>query len=318
MNQPLVSVVCLCFNHEQFVSEAIQSVLKQTYGNIELIIVDDCSSDNSVAVIEQVIKGHQAITFLPLKENMGICAAFNRGLALTRGDFITDFAADDVMLPQRMDRMVNHFSKLDQTYGVVFTNAAYTDTTGKTLRYHTEHLIKRKLISRVPEGWVFRDVLRRYFICAPAMLVRREVFNELKGYDENLAYEDFDFWVRSSREFKYAYLDEVLTKVRRTNHSMSSGWYERGDSQLHSTFLVCQKAVDLCKDDEDKNALLERVLHEFRQAIFSGNAAEAKLFGTLERQLKYRSWQTYLFIFLAAMPLPWPWIRRKYHQLLYG
>lgn len=318
MYQPLVSVVCLCFNHEQFVSEAIHSVLNQTYSNIELIVVDDGSSDASVSVIEDAIRDHSNISFVQLKENLGLCAAFNRGLALTKGDFITDFAADDVMLPQRMERLVNHFSNLDESYGVVFSDAVYIDTEGRNLRTHTEHLMKKNLISGVPVGWVFRDVLRRYFISAPSMLVRKKVFEKLNGYDENLAYEDFDFWVRSSREFKYAYLHEVLTKVRVVSGSMSSKLYEPGDEQLHSTFLVCKKALGLCRDQEDKKILLQRVRYEFRQAIFSENKREAKLFAELEAEMEAHGWQFYFFHFLSSIPLPWTWFRKTYQHLFYG
>ncbi|HTH56964.1 MAG TPA: glycosyltransferase [Cyclobacteriaceae bacterium] len=318
MNHPLISVVCLCFNHEQFVGEAIHSVLSQTYSNIELIVVDDGSSDSSVQVIEQVIASHPTITFLKLKENGGICAAFNSGFALSKGAFITDFAADDVMMPHRMERLLARFSNLDQTYGVTFSDAMYIDARGKELRYHTAHLMKKRLISKVPEGWIFRDVLERYFICAPSMLVRRDVLIQMNGYDENLAYEDFDFWVRSSREFKYAYVDEVLTKVRVVRGSMSSKLYEPRDAQLHSTFLICKKAIALCRDAEDKKALLRRVRYEFRHAVFSSNHREAKLFGQLEGEIGGHNWIYYLLSVLSKVPLPWFWLRKKYQQLVYS
>lgn len=316
--KPLVSVVCLCYNHDKFVREAIESVLNQTYPNVQIIVVDDCSNDESVSVIEHITVEHPNIIFLSLKENLGNCAAFNRGLALATGDFVIDFATDDVMLPQRLERQVDHFSRLDESYGVVFSDAVYINANGRNLRYHTEHLVKKKLISRVPEGWVFRDVLRRYFICAPTMLVRREVFLKLNGYDENLAYEDFDFWVRSSREFKYAYLDEVLTKVRVVGGSMSSRRYGPRDRQLHSTFLICKKALGLCRDDEDRRVLLQRVRYEFRHAVFSKNRQEAKFFDQLEAQLGGHDWQFYFLSFLCRVPLPWSWLRRKYQQLFYG
>jgi glycosyltransferase involved in cell wall biosynthesis len=318
MDQPLVSVVCLCFNHERFVSEAIHSVLNQTYTNVELIVVDDCSSDSSVSVIEQIIKDHPNIQFLKLNENLGICAAFNRGLALTKGDFITDFAADDVMLPHRMERLLNRFSTLDQSYGVVFSDVVYINAAGKQLRYHTEHLIEKNLISKIPEGWVFKDILRRYFISAPSMLVRSVVFKRLNGYDEDLAYEDFDFWVRSSREFKYAYMDEVLTKVRVVKGSMSSKLYDLGDEQLHSTFLVCKKALKLCHDEEEKKVLLRRVRYEFRQCVFSNNKQEAKLFAQLEAEIGQHHWHFYLFNLLSMIPFPWAWLRKKYQRLFYS
>jgi len=201
---------------------------------------------------------------------------------------------------------------------VVFSDAVYVDSLGKDLRYHTEHLIKKKLISRVPEGLIFKEILGRYFISAPSMLVRREVFDRLNGYDEDLAYEDFDFWVRSSREFKYAYLDEVLTKVRVVKGSMSSKLYGPGDAQVRSTFLVCKKALNLCRDAEDKKVLLQRVRYEFRQCVFSNNKMEAGLFGQLEAEIGRHNWQFYFFNFLSKIPFPWAWLRRKYQQLFYG
>jgi glycosyltransferase involved in cell wall biosynthesis len=316
--KPLVSVVCLCYNHEKYVREAIESVLNQTYKNIQLIVVDDCSNDGSSSVINQVKVQNPEILFLQLKENVGNCAAFNMGLTMVRGDFVIDFATDDVMTPDRIEKQVNQFSKLDDQFGVVFSNADYIDEEGRFLRNHTRHLLDKKLISRVPEGWIFRDLLSRYFISAPTMMIRKKVFEDLNGYDENLNYEDFDFWVRSSRNFKYAYLDEVLTKVRVNSQSMSSKQYSIGDRQLHSTFLVCQKAIKLCRDDEERKALLARIRYEFRQAIFSNKKAEAKLLGKLELEISDHSWQFYFFTALSWVPLPWSWIRKKYQQVYYG
>ncbi|GHN01412.1 hypothetical protein WSM22_29010 [Cytophagales bacterium WSM2-2] len=315
---PLVSVVCLCYNQQEFVVEALESVLQQTYSNIQLIIVDDCSTDESVSRIQTVLDKNPGIKFLWLTENLGNCAAFNKGFALVEGEFVIDFAADDVMHTQRIEKQVNQFRKLDTSYGIAFSNADYIDSSGTILRNHSGHLLQKGLLERIPEGLIFRDVLSRYFICGPTMIIRKIVLDRLNGYDENLAYEDFDFWVRSSREFKYAYLDEVLTKVRRSGNSMSSGWYRQGDRQLHSTFLVCQKAVTLCRDEGDRLVLLQRVRYEFRQAIFSGNKIEARLFGQLEKEIARHHWRFYFYSMVSFIPLPWSWIRKIYHQWKYG
>jgi glycosyltransferase involved in cell wall biosynthesis len=315
---PLVSVICLCYNHERFVLEAIESVLNQTYSNIQLIVVDDYSEDGSIKIIQQLVERNPQITFLQLIKNSGNCAAFNQGLTLAKGQYIIDFATDDVMISDRIENQVNYFSKFDHQYGVVFTNADYINSEGKKLRNHTKYLLAKGLIFKIPEGNIFRDVLSRYFICSPTMMIRKEVLDQMNGYDENLVYEDFDFWVRSSRNFKFAYLNEVTTKVRRTGNSMSSGWYEQGDKQLHSTYLVCRKAIALCNDKEDRQALLIRLRYEFKQAIFSGNKREAKLFGQLEKEIEAHHLQFYIFSFLSQLPLPWQWIRKKYHQLFYG
>src|SRR5579871_897899 len=225
---PLVSVIALCYNHERFVEEALTSVLLQTYGKIELIVVDDCSTDRSVAAIEAFIKSNPTVKFLGLKENVGNCKAFNAGFKLSSGAFVIDFATDDVMLPDRLEKQVHFFNRQSPKTGVVFSDATYIDENGNTLRNHFEYLFRKNLLPSVPTGNLFRNVLTNYFICSPTMMVRREVMEALNGYDEMLAYEDFDFWVRASRDFDFQFLDEKTTKVRRSSGSMSSGWYKRG------------------------------------------------------------------------------------------
>jgi glycosyltransferase involved in cell wall biosynthesis len=293
-------------------------VLQQTYKNIQFIVVDDCSTDGSVSIINQICSEHPSIALLQLTKNVGNCTAFNRGLLLAKGDFVIDFATDDIMLRDRIEKQVNQFQSLDEQFGVVFSNADYIDEQGVVLFNHTQRLLRKKLIFKIPEGWVFRDVLSRYFISAPTMMIRRSVFAELNGYDENLAYEDFDFWVRSSRKYKYAYLSEVLTHVRISPRSMSSRQYRPGDSQLHSTFLVCEKAIGLCRDDKDRKVLLARIRYEFRQAILSGNKLEAKLFAQLEGRIARLNWHYYFFLIVSWIPLPWPQIRMAYHRIKYG
>ncbi|MCU0357456.1 MAG: glycosyltransferase family 2 protein, partial [Cyclobacteriaceae bacterium] len=93
MKQPLVSVICLCYNHQLYVQEAIESVLNQTWSHIELIVVDDASTDTSREVIRALQKEHHLQKVLLLEKNMGNCAAFNRGLAIATGDFIIDLAS---------------------------------------------------------------------------------------------------------------------------------------------------------------------------------------------------------------------------------
>jgi glycosyltransferase involved in cell wall biosynthesis len=317
MDAPLVSVICLCYNHARFVKEAIESVLRQTYARIEIIVVDDASTDNSVAVIQEVLRPYPEIQFLALKQNVGNCKAFNQGLALAHGVFVVDFATDDVMMPERIEKQVALFSALDPSYGVVFTDAEYIDERGGFLRYHYEYLFRKGLIANVPTDNVYAAVLRRYFIAAPTMLVRREVFTAIGGYDETLSYEDFDFWVRSSRRFNYAFLNERLTKIRIVTASLSKGWYKQNDPQLHSTYLVCKKAVDLNRTAEDHEALLTRIRYELRQSVFSQNYVEASLFYELLNTLTTPVATDRVLYVLNKLRLPLQYLRRLYHALRY-
>ena len=315
MQSPLVTVVCLCYNHGDYLREAVESVLNQTYRNIQIIIVDDASTDASAAEIRQLAKQYPSVELLLLDQNVGNCKAFNSARNLIKGDFVIDFATDDVMTPDRIEKQVNFFTNLDESTGVVFTDAVYIDKEGKFLRNHYEHLLKKKLLHQIPQGDVYRDVLAKYFIASPTMMMRRSVLNSLGGYDETLTYEDFDFWVRSARLFKYAFLNDKLTKIRKTGSSMSASLYVPGDKQLYSTYLVCKKAQALNKDEEDAKALVIRVRYEFRQSVISENHEEAELFYTLLTELGSNNRIDVIFKFVNKLRLPLSGLRNTYHRI---
>lgn len=264
----LVSVICISYNHAPFIKEALNSVFTQSYPNLEVIILDDGSKDQSQEKIEQLILGKENITFLPHVENEGYTQTFNQGLRLAKGEFIIDFALDDVMLPDFIEKSVERLTELGGDYGVSFSNAQYINAQSEVIGDHNAILRKKGLIDKIPEGDVFEMILKRYFICTPTMVIRKVVFDRMGGYDEGLAYEDFDFWVRSSRHFKYAYIDEALVQKRKLKNSMSANRYlHRKNEQMVSVFKVCQKAFTLCKSKSELNALKERLYYEHRQCI---------------------------------------------------
>jgi glycosyltransferase involved in cell wall biosynthesis len=318
MEKPLVSVICLCYNHRCFVREAVESVLNQTYKNLQVIVADDASTDDSVEAIHTLKATYPSIEVLLLPKNLGNCKAFNEALKLVKGEFVIDFATDDVMMPDRIEKQVAFFGRLTPTVGVVYTDAVYINEDGKFIRNHFEYLFHKELISHIPQGDVYRDVLTTYFIPGPTMMIRREVFAALGGYDESLTYEDFDFWVRSSRIYRYAFLKERLTSIRKLKSSMSTGWYVPGDKQLHSTFLICKKAQQLNRDEDDKQALITRARYEFRQSVLSGNHAEARLFYDLLKELRgVRLAERALKLF-ESTGIPLAPLRKLYHRIRYS
>ena len=318
MTQPLVSVICLCYNHAHFVKEAIESVLRQNYSDVELIVVDDASTDGSIEVVLNLVKQNPSIQLLQMASNQGNCKAFNKGLVIAKGDYIIDFATDDVMMHDRITKQISQFQSGSINIGVVFTDATYVNEEGVFLHHHYEYLFRKHLLNDVPQGDVYCKVLSKYFIASPTMMVRRSVLEALEGYDENLAYEDFDFWVRSARLFQYSFLNESLTKIRRVSNSMSTGWYKSGDKQLHSTYLVCRKAQKLNKNAEENEALIMRVRYEIRQSVFSKNVTEAKLFFELLCELTKPNLIDRILITIRHLPIPFQWIRNVYHAIRFS
>lgn len=258
METPLVTVICLCYNQERFVAEAIDSVRNQTYKNLELIVVDDASTDNSVNVIKATLGADSGIRFIALSENLGNCRAFNRGLAEAKGSFIIDLAADDVLLPNRIATGVRTLLERGEKYGVHFSDADMIDTYGVRLFTHSERFPHHT----IPEGDVYREIIRRYFISPPTVMFSRQVADVLGGYDETLSYEDFDFWIRSSRAFYYAYSPEVLVKKRVAPGSLGSGQFRLFSRHSRSTLRVCEKILRLNNTPDEQRALHTRIIYE--------------------------------------------------------
>jgi len=259
MSQPIVTIICLCYNHERFVQEALESVWKQSYPSIQLIIVDDASSDGSVGVIKKLIVNKPDVIFLEQRENQGSCRSFNRALKLAQGELFIDLAADDVLLPERVTTGVDMFQDLGHTYGLQFSDAEIIDENGKHLRYHSGKFPH----ACIPQGDIYKDLIDRYFICSPTMMFTRKVMEHNQGYDESLAFEDFDLWMRASRDFKFCYSPQVLVKRRVVKTSMSKNQFTKNNSQRWSTLKVCEKIKHLNRTQEEDKALRHRLTYEF-------------------------------------------------------
>jgi glycosyltransferase involved in cell wall biosynthesis len=277
----LFTIICLCYNHAKYISEAIESILNQSYTNLEIIIVDNGSRDNSQKLIKYLATDKADIELILLNENIGNCRAFNLGLAESGGEFIIDLSADDILLPDRIREGLKSFEENGEEYGVNFTDALYIDDTGKKIGYHYNRDQKGLLLDPVPEGDLYTELLARYFICTPTMMIRKSVFDKLGGYDENLIYEDFDFWIRSGKITKYCYTDKALVKKRILKNSLSSHQYKWNSKMLNSTYLVCLKAEKQNETESETEALCQRSKYEFRKALLSGNLRDAYNFSTL-------------------------------------
>jgi glycosyltransferase involved in cell wall biosynthesis len=300
-----VTVICVCYNQGRFVREALLSVVGQTYPNIELIIVDDGSTDDSVARIRAFQAEFPTATFIPLPTNRGVCAAFNEGFHRSKGAFLVDLAADDVLLPDRVARQVGVFDELDDSWGVVFTDAGIIDEASQPIGSFYPREPDGSLRKPVPSGDVYRHVLNGYFICTPTMMSRRAVYEALGGYDESLSYEDFDFWVRSARAYKYFYLDGVLTLKRRVTGSNSAQFYNRRHNpHLASTLTVCRKAHRLNRTREEHEALARSVRYHLRQALFTENFGLVRAYGDLLGEVRGLGPADRLLLLLARYRVP--------------
>ncbi|NJN41578.1 MAG: glycosyltransferase [Flammeovirgaceae bacterium] len=260
MTSPLVTVICICYNHARFVEEAIQSVFDQTYTPIQLIVLDDASIDTSREVILDCLKDHPDVLFIRNERNRGHTRTFNQGINEAQGEFIIDLAGDDVLLPERIANGIKDFERASGKCGVHFSDAEWIDEEGKSLGFHSEKYLPRD----IQDENIYKDLIHKYFICSPTMMFRKSVIDELGGYDEKLSYEDFDFWIRSSRNWNYWYSPEVLVKKRKLRSGHSTSQARLFSQQSESTYVVCTKIMSLNRTIEEQSLLSDRILYEVR------------------------------------------------------
>ncbi len=294
---PLVTVIALCYNHEKFIVDSLQSVVNQTYRNIELIILDDFSTDKSRVKISEFYQKNLSSQYIFNENNLGNCRSFNKALRIAKGKYIIDLATDDVFKPNRIEEQVKKFEESDKI-GVVFSNAEYIDE-------NSNHLgILYQPNQRIPSGNIYEDILKKSFILPSTMMIRKSILDKLEGYDENLAYEDFDFWVRSTRVCQYAYVPQILVQQRIVNDSYSSKFSQKYNLLTPSTVKICQKALLLNETESENQALIKRLKVVLRQCVFTQNYDSGNEVLLMFNKLKGHNWLTRVFQFLNTIKIP--------------
>jgi len=301
---PLVTVILTAYNQEKYVGETLQSVFDQTYTNLELIVVDNASTDDTLVVVQAFKNAYGSFPVIKNRRNAGLCAAFNQGLSIAKGKYVIDLSGDDLLMANRIEKQVAAFELLADDFAVVFSNARYINPAGKELENHYAVDAQEHAIREVPSGDVYKNVLERYFICTPTMMMRTSTMFELGGYDETLTFEDFDFWVRSAAKYKYFYLDEVLTKKRIVPSSLSSMVYKKGSGMLASYYAVCNKAYDLNRDQREFDLLAARIRTFIRKCWYAQEFELAVRFRVLLNYIENPGWKTELIVFMCRLHLP--------------
>src|SRR3982751_1963646 len=211
--EPLVTVFVGCYNHSRFVEECLESVRTQTHANLQVIIFDDCSKDNSVAIIHAWLKRHGLDwQFIPHSRNVGICASLNEVLRLALGKYISMIAADDIWMPNKTSRQVQMMEKMPNEVGGLYRDAFQVDEDGE--RLPQMFIEAHRKFAVPPEGFLFDVLWEGNFIPAMATLIRRDCFTKAGTYDEDLCFEDWDMWMRISRIFRFAYDNIPAAKYR--------------------------------------------------------------------------------------------------------
>ncbi|MFC1668274.1 glycosyltransferase [Chlamydiota bacterium] len=212
-----VSVIIPVYNKAKYISFALQSVLNQTVKDIEIIVIDDGSTDN----LKEVIKPYLSrITFYEQK-NQGASTARNKGIEFAKGDFICLLDADDIWLPNKIEKQLDVF-RLYPDCGLVYSNGIVIDENGE----ETGSIIHNSRF-RGYNGLIFRKLLMKNVIPTLSVVIKKKfIVNSLLFDSKYKASQDYDFWLRLAKKCEFYYINEVLFKYRITKDGITAKYNE--------------------------------------------------------------------------------------------
>lgn len=292
-NNPLVTIICLCYNHEAYVVESLNSVLNQSYPYIELIIVDDYSDDSSKNIIRTWLEKNPQIQFIANETNLGNTKSFNKALKSAKGEYIIDLAADDILLSNCVDLQIEAFRNSQyKNLAVVYGNIELISENGTFDSYYFPVNNQKKVIENRITGDIYLSVLSGgNSICSVSAMIKKTALDHLEGFDETLAYEDLDFWIRASRQYDFDFIDKLLVQKRIVPNSLGSDFSKKNGSRArkinHSTYLILTKAFTLNTTREEHKALLKRVHYEMVKAYHAFDILSFIKYIPLELRLRF-------------------------------
>lgn len=217
-----VSVLIASYNHARFVKQCIMSALNQSFKDLEVIVVDDGSSDNSAEVISSI--RDPRINFSRFEQNRGACAATFAAYQKARGEFICILSSDDVWSHDKLEKQLNYLQQNSQV-AAVFGRAKFIDENGA--------IISEKKIGALAESfkepnksrseWVRHFFSHGNCLCHPSLMIRRHCYDDLGFYDNRLRQlPDFQMWLKLVKRYDFHILDDCLVNFRILNRELNT------------------------------------------------------------------------------------------------
>ncbi len=287
---PKISVLIPTYNRAFIIGKTIDSVLQQTYGDFEIIVVDDGSTDHT----RETLKPYQDRIIYEYKENGGISSARNRGLGIARGEYIALLDSDDFWKPEKLQKQMECFEAHPE-YGLVATRCV-TNTVDRDFNTIQIDKIRRSGKS----GWVYRDLFFRNFIRTSSVIIKKECFDKVGGFDETLPRcNDVDMWLRIAKEYPVGFINDVLTVYTRRPKEIRYDNIEGRKMWLR----VLEKNYDpgLIPKSSYKKRMARIYTHIAENSLKNGNREEGEK--ALRKALSlypfnFEAWKNYLFFSL--------------------
>lgn len=260
-----ISIVLPTYNRANVIGKSIESVLNQTYQNLELIIVDDGSTDDTEEIV-CAFKDNR-IRYHRLEQNSGVSQARNIGVALAENDLVALEDSDDLWFPTKLEKQMQYWN-LHPEFSMIY--CPYEMEVDKSLLITPSGLPREEL-----EGNILRNLLFRNSIGAPTILFKKEAFIECGGFDPAFkSLEDWDFAIRFAKKNQIGFLNEVLVRASHSTGGISSGfgaYYESRCRLLanYRTEIIAEGLFDMVVLDIFNRAEQAGILDSVKKLLFA-------------------------------------------------
>ena len=235
LDLPLVSICIPSYNHEKYVAETIVSVILQDYQNIELIIIDDCSEDNSDVIINSFVDKCKArflrFEYYKNTENKGISYNLNQAIKWSQGKYFYAIASDDILMPFKTSLLVSQIEKLDNTYAAIFGDALFINEKGSLYKLSNSpvsfidyHLKAQRRISNNSKTIeiTYKNILLGNFLPAMSSLIKLKNMREVKGFTNGNRVEDLEMWLKLLQKYRIYLINKPVAYYRLHQHNSST------------------------------------------------------------------------------------------------
>lgn len=275
MSESTVSIVVPAYNSEKYIKDTLLSILDQSFQDIEIIVVDDASTDDTAKVVNAF--NSNKIIYIRLPENHGgPSKPRNVGINNANGKYIAFFDSDDLMLPRSIESAVSML-ELFPSVGMIFTDAQKFDNkTGddyeeRFLKYYDHfNSIKTNIFDSsfyiIDKKQAFNCLFYENFILTCGVTVRREIFEKVGFFDESLTNaDDWDMWFRVSQFYNLGYLDRVSFKYRIRGNSIS----DRGAKNSNNKIRVLHKRLESDLDGDVRDQAHKLIAQNYADMGYS-------------------------------------------------
>lgn len=284
-----VSVLMPSYNYAPYLPFAIKGVLSQSYSNLELIIVDDCSTDGSREIVNEWKRLDDRIVTVYHDSNYGLSVARNSGIAVSSGEFIALCDSDDIWSPEKLQMQIERF-RLKPELGLVHSDAAIIGSDGKLTGQRFSSLIHRN--GQITSGNLFGELCQRNFLCVPTVILRREAIEYAGGFDNRLrSLEDWVCWTKVSIRYPFLYIDDALVQYRIHGASLSNDSKNMAESRVKALRIILESISEIPAITKSK--MMYSLGMSFLEIADPASAADSFLQSIKENPGEIRSWVRY-------------------------